>query len=117
MAMGSRLPSAISASGERFLFPDSFALALAKTNAWTLLSGDRELRDLAEEEEVQMPRSTMVARPDVRAQRYRARTTCVLDWARLPLIRDAGFQSRRSANGFSPIRFANRSQYDSLLLN
>ena len=33
--------------------PDSFALALAKTNAWTLLSGDRELRELAEEEEVQ----------------------------------------------------------------
>ncbi len=32
--------------------PDSFALALAKTNAWTLLSGDRELRELAEEEEV-----------------------------------------------------------------
>ena len=33
--------------------PDSFALALAKTNAWTLLSGDRELRELAEEEEIQ----------------------------------------------------------------
>lgn len=33
--------------------PDSFALALAKTNAWTLLSGDRELRELAEEESVQ----------------------------------------------------------------
>ena len=32
--------------------PDSFALALAKINAWTLLSGDRELRELAEEEEV-----------------------------------------------------------------
>lgn len=32
--------------------PDSFALALAKTNAWTLLSGDWELRELAEEEEV-----------------------------------------------------------------
>ena len=32
--------------------PDSFALALAKTNAWTLLSGDRGLRELAEEEEV-----------------------------------------------------------------
>ncbi len=32
--------------------PDSFALALAKTNTWTLLSGDRELRELAEEEEV-----------------------------------------------------------------
>ena len=32
--------------------PDSFALALAKTNAWTLLSGDRGLRDLAEEEAV-----------------------------------------------------------------
>ncbi len=32
--------------------PDSFALALAKTNASTLLSGDRELRELAEEEEV-----------------------------------------------------------------
>lgn len=32
--------------------PDSFALALAKTNAWTLLSGDRELRALADEEEV-----------------------------------------------------------------
>ena len=32
--------------------PDSFALALAKRNAWTLLSGDRELRELAEEEEV-----------------------------------------------------------------
>ncbi len=33
--------------------PDSFALALAKTNAWTLLSGDRELRELTEEENVQ----------------------------------------------------------------
>ena len=32
--------------------PDSFALALAKTNAWTLLSGDRGLRELAEEEGV-----------------------------------------------------------------
>ena len=32
--------------------PDSFALALAKRNAWTLLSGDRELRALAGEEEV-----------------------------------------------------------------
>ena len=32
--------------------PDSFALALAKTNSWTLLSGDRGLRELAEEEEV-----------------------------------------------------------------
>ena len=32
--------------------PDSFALALAKTNVWTLLSGDRELRELAGEEEV-----------------------------------------------------------------
>ena len=32
--------------------PDSFALSLAKTNGWTLLSGDRELRELAEEEEV-----------------------------------------------------------------
>ena len=33
--------------------PDSFALALAKKNAWTLLSGDRGLRELAKEEEVQ----------------------------------------------------------------
>ena len=33
--------------------PDSFALALAKTSAWMLLAGDRELRELAEEEEVQ----------------------------------------------------------------
>ena len=32
--------------------PDAFALALAKTNIWTLLSGDRELRQLAREEEV-----------------------------------------------------------------
>ena len=32
--------------------PDSFALALARINAWMLLSGDRELRELAEEEEV-----------------------------------------------------------------
>ena len=32
--------------------PDSFALALARTNAWTLLSGDRGLRELAEEEGV-----------------------------------------------------------------
>ena len=32
--------------------PDSFALALAKTNSWTLLSGDRGLRELADEEEV-----------------------------------------------------------------
>lgn len=27
--------------------PDSFAMALARINSWTLLSGDRELRDLA----------------------------------------------------------------------
>ena len=32
--------------------PDSFALALARTNAWTLLSGDRGLRELAEDEGV-----------------------------------------------------------------
>ena len=32
--------------------PDSFALALAKTNAWTLLSGDRGLRKLAQKETV-----------------------------------------------------------------
>ncbi len=31
---------------------DSFALALAKTNAWSLLSGDRVLRELAEQEKV-----------------------------------------------------------------
>ena len=31
---------------------NSVAVALAKTNAWTLLSGDRELRDLAEEEAI-----------------------------------------------------------------
>ena len=31
--------------------PDSFALALARINAWMLLSGDRGLRELAEEEE------------------------------------------------------------------
>lgn len=32
--------------------PDSFALALARTNSWTLLSGDRVLRELAAEEKV-----------------------------------------------------------------
>ena len=32
--------------------PDSFALALAKTNSWMLLSGDRGMRELAVEEEV-----------------------------------------------------------------
>ena len=32
--------------------PDSFAFALAKKNGWTLLSGDRGLRELADEEEV-----------------------------------------------------------------
>jgi len=32
--------------------PDSFAFALAKTNSWMLLSGDRALRELAEEETV-----------------------------------------------------------------
>ena len=32
--------------------PDSLALALAKKNAWTLLSGDRELRELSREEDV-----------------------------------------------------------------
>ena len=32
--------------------PDSFALALAKTNAWTLCTGDRERRELAEEDRV-----------------------------------------------------------------
>ena len=32
--------------------PDSFALALAKTNGWMLLTGDRGLRELADEEAV-----------------------------------------------------------------
>lgn len=32
--------------------PDSFALALAKTKAWTLLAGDRKLRELADAEYV-----------------------------------------------------------------
>ena len=32
--------------------PDSFALALAKTRSWTLLSGDGELRKLAAEQKV-----------------------------------------------------------------
>ena len=32
--------------------PDSFALALARTNAWTLLSGDKGLRGTAKEEKV-----------------------------------------------------------------
>ena len=32
--------------------PDSFALALSKTNSWTLLSGDSALRELALDEEV-----------------------------------------------------------------
>lgn len=32
--------------------PDSFALALAKTNSWTLLAGDGGLRELADEEGV-----------------------------------------------------------------
>ena len=32
--------------------PDSFALALAKSNSWILLSGDRGMRELAVEEEV-----------------------------------------------------------------
>ena len=32
--------------------PDSFALALAKFRAWTLLSGDGDLRELATEEKV-----------------------------------------------------------------
>ena len=32
--------------------PDSFALALAKTNSWILLSGDRGMRELAVEEEI-----------------------------------------------------------------
>ena len=49
--------------------PDSFALALAKKNAWTLLSGDRGLRELAKEEEVQCHGALWAARPDVRAPR------------------------------------------------
>ena len=32
--------------------PDSFALALARLNSWILLSGDRELRELAHSEGV-----------------------------------------------------------------
>ena len=32
--------------------PDSFALALAKSNSWILLSGDRGMRELAVEEKV-----------------------------------------------------------------
>jgi hypothetical protein len=42
-----------SRSERRFLsVPDSFALALAKERAWTLLTGDGDLRDLATGENV-----------------------------------------------------------------
>ena len=39
-------------SNRSLSLPDSFALALAKLNSWTLLSGDGELRELARSEEV-----------------------------------------------------------------
>ena len=41
--------------------PDSFALALAKTNAWKLLSGDRDLRELARGSGGPMPRRPLAA--------------------------------------------------------
>ena len=47
--------------------PDSFALALAKTNSWMLLSGDRGMRELAVDRGSLMPRCAMAARSDVRA--------------------------------------------------
>ena len=37
----------------RLTVPDSFALALAKRNGWTLLTGDGPLRELAKAEEVE----------------------------------------------------------------
>ncbi len=37
----------------RLSLPDSFALALSKTRSWILLSGDRALRSLAIEEDVE----------------------------------------------------------------
>ena len=39
-------------SNRSLSLPDSFALALAKINSWTLLAGDGDLRDLARSEEV-----------------------------------------------------------------
>ena len=39
-------------SNPRLSLPDTFALALAKSNGWTLLTGDAELRHVAEREQV-----------------------------------------------------------------
>lgn len=47
--------------------PDSFALALAKERAWTLLTGDGDLRDLANGENVGCHGVLVASRPDGRS--------------------------------------------------
>ena len=46
------LRSATTETGVHCHFPIAFALALAKTNSWILLTGDRALRELADSEAV-----------------------------------------------------------------
>ena len=46
--------------------PDTFALALAKSNGWTLLTGDAELRQVAKKRSRRVPRSPLAARSHAR---------------------------------------------------
>ena len=50
---GVALSQSYQRNNQSLSMPDSFALALAKTNSQTLLSGDRGLRELAEKEKVE----------------------------------------------------------------
>ena len=83
--------------------PDSFALALARTNSWILLSGDGRVARTCRRRGRGLSRSAVAARPDVRGTGGTRKRSACRPRGRSQRIRDAGYQRRRSRYGFASI--------------
>ena len=85
--------------------PDSFAIAVAKTNAGRCYPGTGSC---GSSQKKRKSDATECCGCSTRCSSSASSTwtTCMLDSARLPPICGADFPSRRSASGYSPIPFA-----------
>ena len=82
--------------------PDSFALALAKTNAWTLLSVTEDCVNSQKKKESPATESCGCS-TGYSSTASSTGASCTPASTRLPRIRDAGCPERKSANAFSSI--------------
>ncbi len=105
MATGLHLPSAISANGSRCLFRTASPLLSRRRTRGHCYPG---IGSCANSQRKRRSDATECCGCSTKCSSTASstRTTCVPASARLLPIRDAGFPSRKSASGFSPIPFA-----------